>query len=196
MKPMKIWSKVVSVSTLSLFLGVSGWVFAQEQQEEAKPNDESRPAASKPAHDEKAKPAHEDKRGDSAKSQQQETGKAPEQTEDKSTRQENTKQGDRNEHSSQTQMQAQGGDHRGGGRIPEDKFKSNFGRQHTFKVSRPTVVGGQPQFQYGGYSFNIIGAWPVDWSYDDAVYVDYINGEYFLFDLAHPGVSVAIVVVM
>jgi hypothetical protein len=193
---MKIWSKVVSVSTLSLFLGVSGWVFAQEQQEEAKPNDESRPAASKPAHDEKAKPAHEDKRGDSAKSQQQETGKAPEQTEDKSTRQENTKQGDRNEHSSQTQMQAQGGDHRGGGRIPEDKFKSNFGRQHTFKVSRPTVVGGQPQFQYGGYSFNIIGAWPVDWSYDDAVYVDYINGEYFLFDLAHPGVSVAIVVVM
>lgn len=193
---MKIWSKVVSVSTLSLFLGVSGWVFAQEQQEEAKPNDESRPAASKPAHDEKAKPAHEDKRGDSAKSQQQETGKAPEQTEDKSTRQENTKQGDRSEHSSQTQMQAQGGDHRGGGRIPEDKFKSNFGRQHTFKVSRPTVVGGQPQFQYGGYSFNIIGAWPVDWSYDDAVYVDYINGEYFLFDLAHPGVSVAIVVVM
>jgi len=193
---MKIWSKVVSVSTLSLFLGVSGWVFAQEHQEEAKPNDESRPAASKPAHDEKAKPAHEDKRGDNAKSQQQETGKAPEQTEDKSTRQENTKKGDRNEHSSQTQMQAQGGDHRGGGRIPEDKFKSNFGRQHTFKVSRPTVVGGQPQFQYGGYTFNIIGAWPVEWSYDDAVYVDYINGEYFLFDLAHPGVSVAIVVVM
>ena len=172
---MKILSKVVSVSTLTLFLGVSGWVFAQEQQEEAKPNDESRPAASKPAHDEKAK---------------------PEQTEDKSTRQENTKQGDRNEHSNQTQMQAQGGDHRGGGRIPEDKFKSNFGRQHTFKVSRPTVVGGQPQFQYGGYAFNIIGAWPVEWSYDDAVYVDYINGEYFLFDLAHPGVSVAIVVVM
>jgi hypothetical protein len=195
---MKILSKVVSVSTLSLFLGVSGWVFAQEQQEEAKPNDESRPAASKPAHDEKAKPAHEDKRGDNAKpqEQQQEAGKAPEQTEDKSTRQENTKKGDRNEHSSQTQMQAQGGDHRGGGRIPEDKFKSNFGRQHTFKVSRPTVVGGQPQFQYGGYTFNIIGAWPVEWSYDDAVYVDYINGEYFLFDLAHPGVSVAIVVVM
>jgi hypothetical protein len=194
---MKILSKVVSVSTLSLFLGVSGWMLAQEQHEEAKPNDESRPAASKPAHDEKAKPAHEDKRGDNAKPQEQhETGKVPEQTEDKAMRQENTKRGDRNEHSSQTQMQAQGGDHRGGGRIPEDKFRSNFGRQHTFKVSRPTVVGGQPQFQYGGYAFNIIGAWPVDWSYDDAVYVDYINGEYFLFDLAHSGVSVAIVVVM
>src|ERR1700693_1135404 len=114
MKPMKILSKVVSVSTLSLFLGVSGWMLAQEQQEEAKPNDESRPAASKPAHDEKAKPAHEDKRGDNAKPQEHETGKVPEQTEDKSTRQENTKQGDRNERSSQTQ--AQGGDHRGGGR--------------------------------------------------------------------------------
>ena len=193
---MKILSKVVSVSTLSLFLCASGWMFAQEQHEDAKPNDESRPAASKPAHDEKAKPAHEDKRGEAKPQEQHETGKVPEQTEDKSMHQENTKQGDRNEHSNQTQMRAQGSDHRGGGRIPEDKFKSNFGRQHTFKVSRPTVVGGQPQFQYGGYSFNIIGAWPGDWSYDDPVYVDYINGEYFLFDLAHPGVSVAVVVVM
>jgi hypothetical protein len=93
-------------------------------------------------------------------------------------------------------MQAQGNDHQRGGRIPEEQFRSHFGRQHTFVVGRPTVIGGQPQFQYGGYTFNIVGAWPADWSDSDEYYVDYINNDYVLYDLSHPGVSVAIVVVM
>ena len=200
-------AKVVSISTLSLFLGASAFMYAQEQHEDAKPNDESKPAASKPAHDDKAKPAQDDKRGDMGKPQEerQQTAKPAEQSEDKTMRgdEHNSKQGNStnsretdSRNGNRTELQAQGGDHRGGGRIPDDKFRSNFGRQHTFVVSRPIVVGGQPQFQYGGYSFNMMGAWPADWSYNDQCYVDYINGEYLLFDLAHPGVSVAVVVVM
>ena len=42
----------------------------------------------------------------------------------------------------------------------------------------------------------IVDAWPGDWAYTDDVYIDYIDGEYFLFDLAHPDVRLAIVVVM
>jgi hypothetical protein len=199
-------AKVVSLSTLSLFLGASAFMYAQEQHEDSKPNDESRPAATKPAHDDKAKPA-QDEKGNMAKPQDEKpnnSARPAEQSEDKNMRgdertgkQENNSKPAETRNGGQT-MQAQGGqggEHHGG-RIPDDKFRSNFGRQHTFVVSRPTVVSGQPQFQYSGYSFQIIGAWPTDWAYTDQCYVDYVNGEYLLFDLAHPGVSVALVVVM
>jgi hypothetical protein len=219
-------ARMISTSKLSLFvasviLGTSALMYAQEQREDPKPNETSRPAASK---DEKARPAQDDKRGGTATPQdsRDQGAKAPEQNEDKAVRGEGRSSHQQDNHSSMEQRtdrnaqsnrdtnhemsnrdsrsergtQVQGNDHRSGGRIPEEQFRSHFGRQHTFVVSRPTVVGGQPQFQYGGYTFNIIGAWPADWAYSDEYYVDYINDDYLLFDLAHPGVSVAIVVVM
>jgi len=218
---------MISKSKLSLFLasmilGTSALMYAQEQREDPKPNETSRPAASK---DEKARPTQDDKRGGATTPQdsRDQGARAPEQNEDKAVRGEdrsshqqdnNSRMEQRNDRNAQSNRetnhetsnrdsrsergttQAQGNEHRSGGRIPQEQFQSHFGRQHTFVVGHPTIVGGQPQFQYGGYSFNIIGAWPGDWSYSDEYYVDYINDDYVLFDLAHPGVSVAIVVVM
>lgn len=221
----RVSASTLSLSLASLILGTSALVFAQDQREDSKPNETSRPAASK---DEKARPAQDDKRGGAATPQdsREQGAKAPEQKEDRSVRgddrsshqqdtttsrqdtnktehtdrnaQSNHDASNRDSRSDRGTMQAQGqrGEHRGGGRIPEEQFRSHFGRQHTFVVSHPTVVGGQPQFQYGGYTFNIIGAWPAEWAYTDEYYVDYVNDDYLLFDLAHPGVSVAIVVVM
>ena len=83
-----------------------------------------------------------------------------------------------------------------GGHIPDDKFRSNFGRSHTFHVSRPVIVNNQPTFNYGGYSFIMVDPWPVGWAYTDDCYIDYIDGEYFLFDVLHPGVRVALFVSM
>jgi len=83
-----------------------------------------------------------------------------------------------------------------GGHIPDDKFRSNFGRSHTFHVSRPVIVNNQPTFNYGGYSFIMVDPWPVGWAYTDDCYVDYVDGEYFLFDVLHPGVRVALFVSM
>lgn len=215
-----ISTSMISTSKLSLFvasiiLGTSALMYAQEQREDSKPNETSRPAASK---DEKTRPVQDDKRGTVTPQDSRDQGvKAPEQNEDRSVRGEDRsshqqdtsnspERSDRNTQSNRETssdrrsdrgtMQAQGNDHRSDGRIPHDQFQSHFGRQHTFVVSHPTVVGGQPQFQYGGYTFNIIGAWPADWSYSDEYYVDSINDDYVLFDLAHPGISVAIVVVM
>jgi hypothetical protein len=91
-----------------------------------------------------------------------------------------------------------GGDHgkpASGQRIPDDKFRANFGRQHTFRV-QTQVVQGQPRFQYGGYWFGLANPWPGDWAYTDDCYVDYINGEYVLIDLRHPGVEIPLVVVV
>jgi len=83
-----------------------------------------------------------------------------------------------------------------GGHIPDDKFHAQFGRSHKFAVQRTTVVNGQPGFVYGGYTFGFVDPWPSDWAYTDDCYVDYIDGEYFLFDLLHPGMRIALFVVM
>ncbi len=80
--------------------------------------------------------------------------------------------------------------------IPDNKFHQSFGRSHTFVVQRPVVVQGQPGFVYGGYSFIFIDPWPADWAYTDDCYVDYIDGEYFLFDVLHPGIRIALFVVV
>lgn len=82
------------------------------------------------------------------------------------------------------------------GHIPDDKFRAHFGHSHTFVVQRTTVSGGQSGFVYGGYTFVFVDPWPVEWVYTDDCYVDYIDGEYFLFDVLHPGIRVALFVVL
>ncbi|MGA9528383.1 MAG: hypothetical protein WBS24_09725 [Terriglobales bacterium] len=81
-----------------------------------------------------------------------------------------------------------------GGHIPDDKFRANFGKGHTFVVNHPVIVNNQPTFQYGGYTFIMAQPWPMGWAYTDDCYIDYIDGEYFLFDLLHPGVQIEIFV--
>jgi hypothetical protein len=82
------------------------------------------------------------------------------------------------------------------GRIPDAQFHSHFGREHTFRVGHPVIVGGQSRFQFGGYWFGFGEAWPVGWAYTDDVYVDFIDGQYYLIDPVHPGVRLVLVVVV
>jgi hypothetical protein len=79
-------------------------------------------------------------------------------------------------------------------RIDDEHFRAHFGREHHFAINHVTVVEGHPHFAYGGYSFAIAQPWPVGWAYSDNVYVDYIDGEYYLFNVRHPGVRVAVTV--
>jgi hypothetical protein len=81
---------------------------------------------------------------------------------------------------------------RSSGRIPDDRFRASFGEGHRFVINQPVMVGGYSRFQYGGFWFGFVEPWPEGWYYSDEVYVDYIDGEYFLFDPFYPGVRVAI----
>jgi outer membrane biosynthesis protein TonB len=81
-------------------------------------------------------------------------------------------------------------------RIPDDRFRSNFGREHSFRIGRPTMVGGYSRFQYGGFWFGFVQPWPDGWYYTDDVYVDYIDGGYYLCNPYYPGAQVAISVVL
>jgi len=85
---------------------------------------------------------------------------------------------------------------RGSGRIPEDRFRSNFGREHTFVINEPVLVGGFSRFQYGGFWFGFENPWPEGWYYTDNVYVDYIDGGYYLINPYYPGARVGISVVL
>ena len=85
---------------------------------------------------------------------------------------------------------------RGQGRIPDDRFRANFGRGHEFRIGSPTMVDGYSRFQYGGFWFGFVQPWPDGWYYTDDVYIDYIDGEYFVLNPYYPGVRIAISVVL
>jgi hypothetical protein len=85
---------------------------------------------------------------------------------------------------------------RGSGRIPEERFHSNFGREHNFRMREPVLVGGYSRFQYGGYWFGFVEPWPADWYYTDDFYIDYVDGGYYMYDPYYPGTRFAISVVI
>jgi hypothetical protein len=78
----------------------------------------------------------------------------------------------------------------GHGRIPDDRFRASFGREHHFRVGH----FDNRRFQYGGYWFSFNEGWPVGWAYTDDFYIDFIDGQYYLIDLSRPGVQLLLVV--
>ena len=62
-------------------------------------------------------------------------------------------------------------------------------------VRQTTIVAGQTQFVSSGFTFIFLDPWPAEWLFTDDCYIDYIDGDYFLFDVFHPGIRVALFVV-
>jgi hypothetical protein len=85
---------------------------------------------------------------------------------------------------------------RGSGRIPDARFQSSFGRGHEFHMGNPVMVGGFSRFQYGGFWFGFVQPWPAGWYYTDNVYIDYVDGGYYMYDPYYPGARFAISVVL
>jgi hypothetical protein len=78
------------------------------------------------------------------------------------------------------------------GRIPDDRYRAHFGRDHRFRMGRPRFVSGYNRFQYGGYWFGFNEPWPPGWYYTDDVYVEYVGGAYFLYNPRHPGIHITL----
>ncbi len=87
-----------------------------------------------------------------------------------------------------------------GYRIPDNRFRLYFGRDHFFRISGlPLVfVGGMPRFQYDGYWVTLMDPWPETWGpnwYEtDDVYLDYTGDGYYLYDRNYPDVPIAVTV--
>jgi hypothetical protein len=168
---------IISTAVLSLLLGVAAPLYAQEQHDEQKDQKEEKEKPAKP--DEKrAQP--EAKKAPEAKPAKPEQEKAAQ--ENKNVKEEKNTQ--------QHQQQAKSEEHARPNRIPDDRFRANFGREHTFRVSQGDYR--DHHFRYGGYSFGFVDPWPANWLYTQDVFVVEINGIYYLCNAAYPGVNLTL----
>jgi len=187
---------VITTAVLSLTLGVAAPAYAQEQHEQQEEQ------KAKPAQDEKkAQPAKPAKQAEKPEARQEQNAKPQEKTakpeEKKAQQQENNpKQGEKSAQQQQ-HPQAQPGKQtqHATGRIPDDRFKANFGEQHRFRVSQADYSRDR-RFQYGGYWFGFSDPWPSNWLYTQDVFVVEINGMYYLCNPMFPGVNVALIVTL
>ena len=165
---------VISTAVLSLTLGAAAPVYARQDQ-----HDQQEEQKVRPSQDEKKaqpdKPVKPEEKG----AQQPERNAKPEQR--------NATQPQREGKPGEPAQRAGGNKN---GRIPDDRYKANFGREHTFHVSQGDY--GNRRFQYGGYSFGFVGAWPSNWLYTQNVYVIEIDGVYYLCNPVYPGINIAL----
>lgn len=82
--------------------------------------------------------------------------------------------------------------------IPRERYAVYFGPAHRFRVhTLPVIiVAGHPRFQYQGYWVSLVDPWPEHWAANwyeaDDVYVAYAHDGYYMYNLRHPGVGVAV----
>ena len=200
----------LSAGLLFIFMLASAPAFSQEggdrrqaQDEKAKDKDKNQPRQEdrgarqddkRVQPDDKAMRQDEGKRNeprpDAHQNDREHPAAARPQDNRQEQRQERHADHDRDRDRQQHPVQAQRGK-----RIPEEHFRQSFGREHRFHVDRTRVVNvSQPVVVYGGYSFQLVDAWPAEWSYDDDCYIDYVDDGYYLFDAEHPGFRIAVYV--
>jgi hypothetical protein len=174
---------LISTAFLFLTLVAAVPIYAQEQHEQqeeqkAKPEEQ------------KAKPAQEEKKAQPEKSAKQEVKPAAKQENHSKPEENNAKQEQKNVKPAEKNAQPQHVAAKQGGRIPDDRFKANFGQQHRFRVSQADYRNHR--FQYGGYAFGFVDPWPSNWLYTQDVYVVEINGIYYLCNASYPGVNLTL----
>jgi hypothetical protein len=202
---------LISTAVLSLTLGVAAPVYAQQEEQKATPAQQEQKNAQqqdKNTQQEQKSAQQQDKntQQEQKNAQQQDKNAQQEQKsaqqQDKNTQQEqrnaqqqdkNAKQEEKNAQQQQQQHteQAQRSGVNVGGRIPDDRFRANFGREHTFRVNQADYSRDR-RFQYGGYWFGFVDQWPSNWLYTQDVFVVEINGVYYLCNPMYPGVNIAL----
>jgi hypothetical protein len=164
--PMKLVG-IIGTTVLSLTLAVP--VYAQQEQHDQQEEQKDKPAEKK-AQPEKPAKQEEKNAKPEEKNAKQEQQRAPEAKPEKQEQR------------------------AGGGRIPDDRYKASFGQGHTFRVNQGDY--SNRRFQYGGYSFGFVGAWPSNWLYTQNVYVVDIDGVYYLCNPMYPGVNIELSVTL
>lgn len=192
---------IISTAVLSLTLGVAAPAYAQQEQRDQQEEQKAKPAQQE---EKKAQPAAKQEEKNAAQqnknikqeeknTQQQDKNKSAEKNAQQQAK--TTKQEEKNAQQQHTQQAKPAQQERraggnGGGRIPDDRFKANFGREHSFRVSQADY--SSHRFRYGGYSFGFIDPWPSNWLYTQDVFVVEINGVYYLCNPMYPGVNIAL----
>ena len=175
---------IIGTAVLSLTLGAAAPVYAQQeergQQDEHAQQEDKKVQQDKPAQQEEKRGQPEEKKAQQEK---------PAQPEEKKAQPEQKAQQEKPAAQHEQQAQRPSGNQ---GRIPDDRYKANFGREHTFRVSQGDF--NNHRFQYGGYWFGFAAPWPNNWLYTQDVFVVDIGGVYYLCNPMYPGVNVELIV--
>jgi hypothetical protein len=177
---------------------------APKQEQQAKPEKQQQARAPKQeqqARPEKQQQARAPKQEQQARPEKQQQARAPKQEQQAKSGRQQQVSSQRPHHTQQEESRQRSQpalrlSARGGGRIPDARFHSNFGREHHFRIGEPVMVGGYSRFQYGGFWFGFVEPWPEGWYYTDDVYIDYVDGGYYMYDPYYPGARFAISVVI
>ena len=167
------------IGTAALALTIVVPAYAQQEQHEQKD-------------EEKGKSAQEEKKAQPEKSVKRE--EKSEKPQEKNAQQDNRQPENKNaqQHSEQHSQQPEPARQaHNNNRIPAERYRANFGREHSFHVSRDDYSRDR-RFQYGGYWFGFVDPWPTNWLYTQDVFVVEIDGMYYLCNPSYPGVNVAI----
>jgi DNA mismatch repair ATPase MutL len=191
---------IISTAALSLILGTAALAYAQQDQDKPGPQDE-KAQKDKSAKQEEKKAQQPDRnnrveeknaRQQDKNNNKQEEKNAQQQNRDNNKQDEkNAQQRDKNNRQERNNQQAQRSGGNRGGRIPDDRFRASFGREHSFRVSQADYSRDR-RFQYGGYSFVFVDQWPGNWLYTQDVFVVEIDGVYYLCNATYPGVNIAL----
>jgi hypothetical protein len=157
-----------------------------QPQEQQKAQEQQQKAQQHQAQEQQKNQSKEaEKQQQTARQQQQQAAKQQQ----VAKQQQQQQQVARQEHVNGQQAQRDGGN-RNARRINEQEFHQHFGREHEFRVTRSE----DRRFNYGGYYWVYNDPWPSGWAYTDEVYVDEIDGEYYLIDPVHPGIRLLVVI--
>jgi hypothetical protein len=175
---------------LALLVGAAAPSYAQQDSQDQKHEQKDKPADQKAAEDKNAKQEQKNTQQQDRNNQQEQRNA---QQQDKNTKQEekSSQQQDKNNQQEQKNAQQTRVNNNHGGRIPSDRYQANFGRGHSFHV-RQSDYSRDRRFEYGGYSFVFVDAWPSNWLYTQDVYVIEIDGVYYLCNPSYPGVNVTL----
>jgi len=193
--------KIIVGTMLSLALAGSPLFAGQEPDDKDKPKQEE-PKKEQPKPKPKQEPKQEPKPDDQPKPKpepKQQPAPAP-RPEDKQKQEDERRQQDEKQRREQpqtrndrtpVQQQPQERGHGRGQRIPEERFRASFGREHHFRVTHHE----DRRFQYGGYYFELVEAWPADWIFDDDCIIEADGDDYYLVDIVHPERRVLVIIV-
>jgi len=181
----------ISTAVLSLSLGIAIPAYTQQDQ-----HDQQEEQKAKPAQEENKAQPEKPAKAEERNAQQEEKSTKPEEKnaqQDRNPKEEKNAQ-ERNRLQAQPEEQGRHAGNNGGGRIPADRYKANFGQEHRFRVSQADY--SNRRFQYGGYWFGFEGGWPSNWLYTQDVYVVEVDGAYYLCNANYPGVNILLSVTM
>jgi DNA mismatch repair ATPase MutL len=175
---------IISTAALSLILGTAALAYAQQDQDKPGPQDEkAQKDRSAKQEDKNTKQQDKNNTTQREKSAQQQDNNSKQEEKNAQQQNRNNKQDEKN-----TQQAQRAGSR---GRIPDERFRANFGREHSFRVSQADYSRDR-RFQYGGYSFVFVDAWPSNWLYTQDVFVVEIDGVYYLCNAMYPGVNITL----